>query len=70
MLYYYYIKKVITYVTFSVDLAVDWVTNKLYFTDSGLQVVGVFDPVNMYYKVLISTNIDEPYAIALDPTNR
>ena len=49
----------------------DWVTNKLYFTDAELDIVGVFDSVNMHYKVLISTGDGtEPRAIVLDPNNR
>lgn len=49
----------------------DWVNNKIYFTDEGLNIVGVFDPVYLHYKVLIQTGtLSEPRAIVLDPGNR
>lgn len=45
--------------------------NKLYFTDAGLDIVGVFDPVNFLYKVLIETGAStQPRAIVLDPNSR
>ena len=52
-------------------IAVDWVANKLYFTDAGLDIVGVFDPVNFIYTVLIYVgSATDPRAIALDPNER
>ena len=49
----------------------DWVNNKVYFTDATLDIVGVFDPVHFHYRVLIRTAANsEPRAIALDPMNR
>ena len=49
----------------------DWITNKIYFTDRLLKIVGVFDPVNFHYAVLLrfDNEADEPRAIVLDPTN-
>lgn len=56
---------------FSEGLSMDWVNNKLYFTDSGLGIVGVFDPVHFYYKVLVRTGqFTQPRAIVLDPNTR
>ena len=52
-------------------IAVDWVNNKVYFTDVELDIVGVFDPVRFYYKVLIRTgSLSQPRAVVLDPNNR
>lgn len=53
----------------------DWVTSKLYFTDNGLDIVGVFDPSSSLYKVLVSTlnpgsSISRPRAIVVDPSTR
>ena len=52
-------------------LAVDWVTNKLYFTDAALDIIGVLDPNNRNYIVLIRTGPStQPRAIVLDPNTR
>lgn len=49
----------------------DWVSNKLYFTDASLNIVGVFDPDRAHYRVLIQLDgADQPAAIVLDPNNR
>ena len=53
-------------------LAVDWATDKLYWTDTELRRIGVFDLTNHYYnRELISTGTDSiPRAIVVDPQNR
>ena len=52
-------------------MAVDWINNKVYFTDSELRIVGVFDPINFHYKVLFEIATGSgPRAIVLDPTTR
>ena len=62
---------ILLFITFSEGIAVDWVNNKLYFTDRSLDIVGVFDPINSYYTVLIETGqLSEPRAIVLDPEKR
>lgn len=49
----------------------DWVNDKIYFTDASLDIVGVYDPVSFYYKVLISTGSStDVRAIVLDPNAR
>ena len=49
----------------------DWVNNKIYFTDVDLNIVGVFDPVRLHYRVLINTGASsQPFALVLDPNNR
>ena len=59
----------IIYNNFLDGLAVDWVTNKIYFTDYVLNIIGVFDPVNFYYTVLVTTgNSTNPQQIVLDPS--
>ena len=64
-----------TYVSLTLyadGISVDWVTNKIYFTDTGLEIVGVFDVENNWYKVLLSTlvgtTVSQPRAIVVDPT--
>ena len=56
----------------SEGLAVDWITNKLYFTDVDLAIVGVLDAENFHYRVLIQLDpsVNEPHDIVLDPNNR
>ncbi len=53
-------------------IAVDWVTNKLYFTDSNLDLVGVFDLETNFFKTLIltfgGTTSSQPRAIVVDPS--
>ena len=52
-------------------IAVDWVNNKIYFTDVDLDIVGVFDPVRFHYRVLVRTGaLSQPRAVILDPNNR
>ena len=54
-----------------VGLAVDWITNKVYFTDALLNILGVFDSARSHYKVLFRSNATSALqAIALDPSNR
>ena len=52
-------------------LAVDWVTNNVYFTDEVEDIIGVLDPDNSRYAVLIRTGPNtSPRAIVLDPQAR
>ena len=48
-------------------LAVDWLTRKLYWTDYDLKQVSVSSINGKYRKILISRNVDNPRAIAVDP---
>ena len=50
-------------------VAVDWVGRNLYWTDTGTDRIEVSRLDGMSRKVLISENLDEPRAIALNPTN-
>ena len=58
--------------TFSVDgLSVDWVNEKLYWTDATLKQIEVYDMQAGTRKVLISTgNTTSPRAIVVDPATR
>lgn len=49
-------------------LAVDWITRKIYWTDSDLKLIEVANFDGNYRKTLIWENIDSPRAIAVDPT--
>ena len=52
------------------DIAVDWITNKLYWTDDGLDRIGVLDLELGYYSILIDTGLDtRPRGIIVDPIN-
>ncbi|CAH1173635.1 unnamed protein product [Phaedon cochleariae] len=48
-------------------LACDWVTNKLYWTDSETKLIEVATIEGKYRKVLFWTDLDQPRAIALAP---
>uniref|UniRef100_A0A3B3IEL5 EGF-like domain-containing protein n=1 Tax=Oryzias latipes TaxID=8090 RepID=A0A3B3IEL5_ORYLA len=51
-------------------IAVDWVANNLYWTDSGRDVIEVAQLSGQFCKTLISRMIDEPHAIVVDPQRR
>ncbi|KAK6105057.1 Low-density lipoprotein receptor domain class A family protein [Brugia pahangi] len=48
-------------------LAVDWVHQLLFWTDTGLDQINVLDLVTRKRRTLFSENLDEPRAIAVDP---
>ena len=52
----------------------DWVNQKLYWTDADIDEIAVYDPSNGYRKRLLSTDDDiqtnSPRAIVVDPMNR
>ena len=50
-------------------LAVDWVSNLLYFTDEILEVVGVASSNGRFVMTLFDTDLTRPRSIALDPQN-
>lgn len=49
-------------------LAVDWVTGKLYWTDTGYKTIEVADLDGKHNADLLAVGLSEPRAIALDPT--
>lgn len=51
------------------DLAVDWLTGNIYFTDSEMQHIGVCSNDGAHCSVLVNKDIDKPRAIVLDPSN-
>ena len=52
-------------------LSVDWVNEKLYWTDATLQHIEVYDTTNGNRRVLIRTgNTTKPRAIVVDPATR
>ena len=54
------------------DIAIDWISNKLYWTDNGpVDRIGVLDTKLGYYMSLIYTGQDtSPRAIVVDAINR
>jgi hypothetical protein len=53
-----------------VGLACDWLTQKLYWTDSGTKRIEVATITGEHRKVLFSDDIDQPRAIAVVPMKR
>ena len=51
------------------DLAWDWVNQKLYWTDACTDRIEVYDPLNDYRRALISTGLNNPRGIIVDPLN-
>ncbi|XP_032678623.1 vitellogenin receptor-like [Odontomachus brunneus] len=51
------------------DIAVDWITGNIYFTDKGNMNIGVCDNNGTYCTILINGKTKKPTAIALLPTN-
>ena len=51
-------------------LAYDWVSHNLYWTDYILETIEVVSIDNGYRTVLLSANISNPRAIAVDPSQR
>ncbi|KAK2588774.1 hypothetical protein KPH14_001654 [Odynerus spinipes] len=49
------------------DIAVDWVTGNIYFTDSGYQRIGVCDNNGTYCTVIVNERAEKPRAIVLSP---
>ena len=55
-------------ISISDGLAVDWVNNRLYFTDEVVDIVGVYDLNTLNATILIRTGTGtRPRAIVLDP---
>lgn len=54
------------------DIAIDWISNKLYWTNNGpFTGIGVLDLSAGYHKSLINTGQDNsPKAIVVDPLTR
>ena len=50
------------------DLAVDWVTGNIYFTDVEAKHIGVCTNNGSSCAVIVNADIDKPRAIALIPT--
>ena len=50
-------------------LGVDWITSKLYWTDSTMKRIEVSNLDGKYRKVLFWANLESPRSLALDPLN-
>lgn len=48
-------------------LAVDWVAKRFYWVDSGLDIVSVATLEGKMRCTLVSTGLDQPHDIVLDP---
>ena len=59
-------------VLYADDLSVDWISNKLYWTNNGqFDGIGVLDLSAGYHRYLINTGQDNsPKAIVVDPLTR
>lgn len=53
------------------DIAVDWIGSKLYWTDNGLDRIGVMDFLSGHYSILVNTGAaTSPRGIIVDPISR
>ena len=50
-------------------MAIDWIGNHIYYTDSTLLVVGMLSMDGYYALPLVHSQLNEPRAIALDPSH-
>ena len=48
-------------------LAWDWIGQNVFYTDTGLNSIGIVTVIGSYHVSLIASGLDEPRAIALDP---
>jgi low density lipoprotein receptor-related protein 5/6 len=48
-------------------IAVDWIANNIYWTDTGTDKIEVAKLTGKYRKVIISSGLDEPRALCLFP---
>lgn len=60
---------------YSDGLAVDWISNKLYWTDTSFDNIGVLDLTKNIQKTLVNitvgdSSVAEPRAIVIDPLTR
>ncbi|XP_053978841.1 vitellogenin receptor isoform X2 [Hylaeus volcanicus] len=51
------------------DIAVDWVTGNVYFTDSGFMHIGVCSNDGFYCTIIIKNRSDKPRGLAVLPSN-
>ncbi|XP_077987654.1 low-density lipoprotein receptor-related protein 6-like [Glandiceps talaboti] len=51
------------------DLAVDWVANNVYWSDSSYNWIMMSDYNGQFHHVVVNTGLDEPSGIAVDPMN-
>ena len=58
--------------TCTVDVSVDWISDKLYYLDNCNRYIGVVDLATNQYKILVSSdNVTYySYGIIVDPTTR
>jgi len=53
-----------------VDIAWDWINQKLYWTDYAEQEIEVYDFINFNQKVILYTgNVSKPWGIVVEPQN-
>lgn len=48
-------------------IAFDWINKNLYWTDTGLNMIGVLSIQTRHHRFLFNTNLEEPRAIVVDP---
>ena len=52
------------------DVAVDWISRKIYWTDAGFDTIEVAELDGTSGLVLVNTSLFEPRGVAVDPTEK
>ena len=59
------------FLRFSEDIAIDWISDKIYWTDNALDAISVMSIEGGFYKIIVDTGANTiPRSIVVDPINR
>ena len=52
------------------DVAIDWISRKIYWSDNGLDTIEVAELDGTFGLILVNTGLELPRGIAIDPTEK